>query len=263
MYTSMDTSSEPQALPLPTLPLPLPLPNPNHSESSPPPEDPMQAVDEVTMQGSQSSSSSHHQHHRHHHHHPTTSRAKPRFSKQKGSQSKETINIMKKAITDLSGGDDILLLQAVLESHFGKQHGFSTSEVKPPTKANTIASKFENIIYNILAQHKSAPDRQKRRWASLVAPILTHKEMRSFGFEISNNGFAHARKHAQELGPGAELPKTALPTKNERTRSKRDKKKDPLEEVLEEVVEEELTSELPPPNLGALGLQQTHHHDVM
>jgi len=82
--------------------------------------------------------------------------------------------------------------------------------------------------------------------------------MRSFGFEISNNGFAHARKHAQELGPGAELPKTALPSKNERTRSK-NKKKDPLEEVLEEVVEEEMsTSDLPPPNLGALYVSLLH-----
>jgi len=51
-------------------------------------------------------------------------------------------------------------------------------------------------------QYRQASDRQKRLWASLVAPVLTHKEMRKLGFEISNNGFARARKFATEANNG-------------------------------------------------------------
>jgi len=78
--------------------------------------------------------------------------------------------------------------------------------------------KLVAVARNIAAQHKSASNDKKRKWASLVVLELTHNEMRDLDFEISNNGFNRARKHARTHGAGAEVPKGVLPQHHKKAR---------------------------------------------
>jgi len=86
-------------------------------------------------------------------------RSKQRFSKQKGGQARATIAALKKRIMELSGGDEGLLLQAIVESYFGKDHAYHTSIEKPTAKTTFVSF---SLAFFVMSLFNSYPFQQQQ-----------------------------------------------------------------------------------------------------
>ena len=84
-----------------------------------------------------------------------------------------------------------------------------------PQHAPILSSLKETIVTPVITSIADAvarsPDGKKRQLSSLVAPHYHRSTLQALGFPISSSSFTTARKHAQELFPGAPPSPTCLP----------------------------------------------------
>lgn len=99
------------------------------------------------------------------------------FNQQRGGQRKRTLAEVKRTITELSGGAVKELLKALFESQFGQQ---AVDGVK------NASYKLQSLVECIKNQYKNTLNFNKRQWSSLVSPILTKKELKLMGWNLSS-----------------------------------------------------------------------------
>jgi hypothetical protein len=125
------------------------------------------------------------------------------FSTQMGGQRNQTLTQTKRWLESKSGNDVENLLNDLLNTKWGK-----------PIQTyihNDLYEKFHSLLETISIQYNGASKQEKSRWLSLVAPLLTQKELIDLGFIMKKKSFWYARKHAKKHGPGNPLPKPIIP----------------------------------------------------
>jgi hypothetical protein len=134
---------------------------------------------------------------------------KQQFRNQKGGQRRKTITEFKKYLNQTSGGDTLELIAAYMATREGMKKKKERNEY-------FMDEKLKMIVESLKSQHNLAAPQQKRRWLSLIATLLPMAQLQKMGWKINSHSFRSARKHYEEYGPGAPIPKPQIPPKKQR-----------------------------------------------
>jgi hypothetical protein len=129
---------------------------------------------------------------------------KQQFRLQKGGQRKQTLADFKRYLNLSSGGDALELISAYMSTREGIKK-------RKEGNQNCINPHLSILVESLKKQHELAAPQEKRRWLSLVANLLPMDELQKLGWKINSHSFCNARKHCNQFGPGAPIPKPKLP----------------------------------------------------
>jgi hypothetical protein len=110
----------------------------------------------------------------------------------------------KRFLNDSSGNDPLELIAAYMCTREAILLRKERNEV-------FLNGKMRILVDSLKKQHELAPGHEKRRWLSFVATLLTMEELQQLGWHINSHSFRNARKHIENYGAGAKIPKPPIP----------------------------------------------------
>jgi hypothetical protein len=116
-----------------------------------------------------------------------------------GGQYKAKLRELRIGLQKISNGEPESLLSAFMSS---KKNGMYRKSLKNIL----IDEKLEKLIDYVRVNHSIEQPYKQRRWISLLSPLFTRNELINRGFVVSKASFAKANKHANEFGPGIDIP---------------------------------------------------------
>ena len=126
------------------------------------------------------------------------------FRQQKGGQRKQTLADLKRYLNEASGGDPLELIDAYMATREG-------IKLRKLRREDYLDPKLKVLVNSLKKQHEKTTPYKKRQVLSQVATLLTMEQLQSLGWKIDSHSFCNARKHYNEYGPGAPVPKPQQP----------------------------------------------------